>query len=226
MICFLHGAAGHYGDWSDIIDEIPSHTASSFNLYDIVDLSIDEAAQRINNSHESGGILIGYSMGGRLALHCLLADNSPWDKAIIISAHTGLSSIKDKEIRKKIDYEWSLLAESNFDLFLNNWDKQNVFSDSMPIYRDYTQLNIASQISTSFKNWSLSNQKYLNPFLPNIRIPVCWVVGEKDPKFVEIGKTATTLIPNSELIISQSSGHRVPWDDQKFTLNTIKRFIK
>ena len=226
MICFLHGAAGHYRDWSDIIGELPSHDSNSLNLYDIVDQKINDAALTINDLNPDGEILIGYSMGGRIALHCLLADNSPWKKAIIFSTHTGLVSTKDKEIRRAHDNDWASLAESNFNEFLSNWNSQNVFSNSTLINRDYSQSNISSAISKSFINWSLAEQSFLNPFLQNIRIPVCWVVGQNDPKFVKIGETATKLIPNSELNISQASGHRVPWDDQKFTIQTIKSFLQ
>jgi len=225
-MCFLHGAAGHYTDWSEIIGQLPSHDSTSFNLYNIVDHKINDAALKINDLNPDGEILIGYSMGGRIALHCLLADNSPWKKAIIFSTHTGLVSTKDKKIRRAQDNDWASLAESNFNSFLINWNSQNVFSNSSLINRDYRQSNIASAISKSFLNWSLAEQIYLNPFLQKIRIPVCWVVGQNDPKFVKIGKTATNLIPNSELNISQASGHRVPWDDQKFTIQTIKSFLQ
>ena len=44
-------------------------------------------------------------MGGRIALHCLLEDNSNWKRAVIISAHTGLVKRKNnKSELKKITF--------------------------------------------------------------------------------------------------------------------------
>ena len=88
MNCFLHGAVGHHKDWAKFINSIPNKNGFAPNLYEYVNHELTKSARIINNLTPDPQTLIGYSMGGRLALHCLLEDNSHWKRAIIISAHT------------------------------------------------------------------------------------------------------------------------------------------
>lgn len=226
MNCFLHGAVGHHKDWANFINSIPDKNGFAPNLYKYVNYDLKGSARIINSLNPDAQTLIGYSMGGRIALHCLLEDNSNWKRAVIISAHTGLVSEKEQQIRIKKDNDWASNAINKWDTFISKWEEQSIFKNSHLIKRNYSLYHQRANIALSFQNWSLGHQKFLEPYLDKIRIPILWIVGELDLKFLEIAGRACKILPNCDLIKFKSTGHRVPWDNPALTTKAINSFIK
>ena len=76
MIHALHGAVGMAGDWEGILPQ-----ARMWNLWTLLErgeVSLAEAGDMIASEAQDGDSLIGYSMGGRLALHALLSVKCQW----------------------------------------------------------------------------------------------------------------------------------------------------
>ncbi len=105
----LHGFLGLSHDWSPFPyinypqelthEELPFwEWASWFNQ------NVSSWSEKRNKKN----ILLGYSLGGRLAMHLLISKPELWDGAIIISAHPGLSSELEKEQRVAQDHEWAV----------------------------------------------------------------------------------------------------------------------
>ncbi|MCX6865074.1 MAG: hypothetical protein NTV46_02435, partial [Verrucomicrobia bacterium] len=84
-------------------------------------------------SRGNGRALLGYSMGGRLALHALLEENPPWQAAIIVSAHPGLEAEAERETRRTADAAWAHQAlTGNWQEFLAAWDAQPMLGITAP----------------------------------------------------------------------------------------------
>jgi 2-succinyl-6-hydroxy-2,4-cyclohexadiene-1-carboxylate synthase len=68
--------------------------------------------------------VIGYSMGGRAALH--LAPNAP--QHILVSTHPGLACAKARQKRQEADAAWIRLLETRpLEEFLEQWYAQTLF---------------------------------------------------------------------------------------------------
>lgn len=225
MIHCLHGAVGSFQAWERLCQDLDKSTNAIdlWRFFDQSKPSLAEAGHLISELAGSGDILLGYSMGGRLALHALLADPKKWKAAIIISAHPGL--ITEREERQKIDQKWALLSKRNWASFLHLWNNQDILAASS---QELHQADIEDQdsVSQSFLHWSLGNQKNLRQDLPKITCPVLWVTGGNDQKFTAFAKEATTLLPNSEHLIIPESGHRVPWDHPEEFCKSVQAFLK
>ena len=107
MIHLLHGAVGHPSDWGDFIPLLEPHAAVAPDLYGDEIASFDEIGKAINGAGQTGDVLIGYSMGGRLALHALIDSTAPWSKAVIIGADPGSGLDVERVAR---DTAWAALA--------------------------------------------------------------------------------------------------------------------
>jgi len=101
MIWGLHGAVGMAEDW-DVFGEIQGVDLWSFLKEG--EMSLDEAGQKVAEMASDGDTLVGYSMGGRIALHAL--GKRQWKKVIIVSAHPGLESAHQE--RLKNDECWGI----------------------------------------------------------------------------------------------------------------------
>ncbi len=171
-------------------------------------------------------ILVGYSMGGRLALHALL-ERGPWDAAVIISANPGLRNSEEASARRASDTVWATRAlTSRWDEFLENWNSQKILGEPMRDEREDKKLmQRRREIARSFVDWSVGNQKSLWDRLAEIEIPVLWVAGGKDGKFAEIAEEAGSLAGNFQVAIAPDAGHRVPWENQEWLLERISKFL-
>ena len=160
-------------------------------------------------------ILIGYSMGGRLALHALL-EGGPWDAAIIISANPGIRDHGEAAARRAADTVWATQALTlPWKDFIEKWNTQPILGSAMRDSREDGKLiQRRREIARSFVDWSVGNQQPLWDRLSEIKIPVLWVAGEKDVKFRTIAEEASSLADNFQLAIAPDAGHRVPWENE------------
>ncbi|HVJ47114.1 MAG TPA: hypothetical protein VM511_12050, partial [Luteolibacter sp.] len=75
-------------------------------------------------------------------------------------------------------------------------------------------------------DWSVGAQQPLWDRLSEIRIPVLWIAGESDPKYVALAGRAAALTPKGVLEIIPGSGHRVPWERPITFAERVARFLK
>lgn len=169
------------------------------------------------HSPREGDILLGYSMGGRLALQLL--ERQPFAKAVIVSA--GLNA-PDEERRAR-DEEWARRFESEeWSSLMRAWNAQPVFGGHAleRHERDYDRAELVRQL----REWSPAVLP--PPRLEEIATPVLWVAGERDAKYVEIARRAVARLPHAELWICPEAGHRVPWEQPEPFVQRLRRFIE
>lgn len=164
-----------------------------------------------------GDMLIGYSMGGRLALQAL--ETERLRKAVIVSA--GLNAPDDE--RRKRDEEWARRFESEeWTSLMRAWNAQPVFGGHTLERReeDYDRAELARQLR------EYSPAVLPSPRLERIETPVLWIAGERDAKYAEIGKQAVARLPNAELWICPGAGHRVPWEQTEAFVERLRAFLE
>ena len=236
----LHGAAGMAADWRGFAKilaatGIGSRAVDLWRFLECQPMSLTEFGSALN-ADASGQVfrgssraLLGYSMGGRLALHALLEKDHPWQAAIIVSAHPGLETEPERASRRATDAQWATQSlAGNWQQFLDAWNAQAVLGTA-PMRDPQASSSLIArrrEVARSFVDWSLGTQQPLWERLGEISIPVLWVAGENDPKFLALAERATALIPNAHLAIAPGAGHRVPWEAESWFADQVARFLK
>jgi 2-succinyl-6-hydroxy-2,4-cyclohexadiene-1-carboxylate synthase len=192
VIWALHGFLGLPSDWKDFPVRAPAITpfptleawASDFNQ------KVQQEAPGCRH------VLMGYSMGGRLALHAYHQNPDMWSQVYLISTHPGLAS--GHEDRLAADEAWAKRFESDsWYPLVADWMAQKVFEKSrspLRVESDFDRNHLAAYL----RNYSLGRQKIL------LTDKVHWMVGERDPIY-------RTLLPHAEVI--PDAGHRVIFDN-------------
>jgi 2-succinyl-6-hydroxy-2,4-cyclohexadiene-1-carboxylate synthase len=236
----LHGAVGMAADWRGLSKQLATSGISTravdlWRFLECCPMPLPDFGKALNA--EAGGevfrgngrALLGYSMGGRMALHALLDQPHPWQAAVIVSADPGLESEPACVTRRAADAEWASQAlTANWPQFLSAWDAQAVLA-STAIRDPQTSSRLMMrrrEIARSFVDWSLGTQKPLWDRLGEISIPVLWIVGENDPKFRTLAERAVSRLPNATLVIAPGAGHRVPWEAELWFADQVARFLK
>jgi 2-succinyl-6-hydroxy-2,4-cyclohexadiene-1-carboxylate synthase len=231
MLYCLHGTLGTPKDWELIPFKRPYKAVDLYNKY--ADLSLEGFAKQFNRDVASDGeemrVLVGYSLGGRLALHALIDNPGLWDCAVIISANPGFSQDTEKEPYLKRDLKWSRLFKSepiNWQNVFLEWEAEDVFKNAQISFeRDPKDYNIKA-LSSSFENWSVGGQKDLTSQINDLHIPILWVTGEGDKKYQTMAKWILLRHQLSGSIMIEQSAHRVPWENPHRFTAEVEKFLR
>jgi 2-succinyl-6-hydroxy-2,4-cyclohexadiene-1-carboxylate synthase len=227
MIWALHGMIGDLTDWNFLKEKVPS--VQAVRLWTEVDRYEPWAERFCARVREVDPepVLLGYSMGGRLALHALQHDPSLWRGAIIVSSHPGLRGRDERKLRWKADDEWAMkMRELPWDVFVKIWNQQSIFAGS-PLPDERQSLFLWRQaITLAFSLWGLSRQNDLRVNFPQISCPVRWITGELDVTYTGLGREAVSLLPLAQHAIIPQAGHRVPWEEPEAFIAEVQAFLQ
>jgi len=206
MIC-LHGFLGRGADWDFLRDAGFDIRAPSLFAGDSLDAVHPEA----------GDVLLGYSMGARLALHLMQTHRVA--KAVLISA--GIASPEPG--RQELDETWARRFESEpWDSVVEAWNAQAVFGGRPnPLTRNEADYD-RKKLAAALREWSPA---VMHMNLRDIAIPTLWVAGEHDSKYRDAATRASQRLPNAELWICPDAGHRVPWEQPARFIDRLREFV-
>lgn len=233
MIWLLHGFLGRGNDWSVLSEELRSAGVETVTP-DLFGQPLDTqsmsqwAATFVQGVRGTGGdnhALVGYSMGGRLALHALLAAPDIFRRAVMVSTGLGIEDSSARKERTTSDEQWARCFEHEEWKAVNQaWNRQEVFRDTLSSSRQESDFNRAA-LALALRRWSPAADEPLAGSLPSIRASVLWIVGERDDKYVQEGRRAVRLIPRAELMIMTGAGHRVMLDQPERFNSAVKKFL-
>jgi 2-succinyl-6-hydroxy-2,4-cyclohexadiene-1-carboxylate synthase len=166
--------------------------------------------QAIDVMHEAipaeGDVLLGYSMGGRLALQALLG-GARYRKAIFVS--TRVSDAEPN--RRESDEAWARRFESEeWTSLLRAWNAQDLFG-GQAVERREEDFDRAA-LARALREWSPAVLPPVSSRLHEIDIPTLWIAGGRDAKYVAEARRGADSIANARLEIIEGAGHRVPWE--------------
>ena len=160
-------------------------------------------------------ILLGYSLGGRLALHACLAKPDLWSGVTVVSSDAGSGGPDEKKLQLEKDKKWAERFRSEpMESLLAEWDDLPVFcSIPNPVPRNPEELD-AEKIARLFEVFSKGCQRDLLPELSKLQAPpVLYLSGENDKKYGELGEKLAASCPIVRHRVISQAGHRVPWEN-------------
>jgi len=184
-----------------------------------------QRAQR--DSQDEKTFLLGYSLGGRLALHACLARPDLWSGVIVVSGDPGSDGPDQKKLQLEKDKRWAERFRSEpIESLLAEWDDLPVFcSIPNPVPRNPEELD-AEKTARLFEVFSKGRQRDLLPELSKLQAPpVLYLSGEKDEKYGELGEKLAASCPIVRHRIVPQAGHRVPWENPDSFVEEILGFM-
>ena len=177
MIHFFHGQFDHPTVWNNY--QFLDHRTKSYNLYDLK----SEEIENIKTGPQD--ILIGYSLGGRIALKIASQNHYNLKKMILLSSHPGLDP-HEKGERRLWEEEILLRMRTNsMDKFFDFWNALPLFSQSTH-YRPLSK-SLFNKSIILFENNRLSNQPNFIEDILRYKEKILYVFGYKDKKYSDIG---------------------------------------
>jgi len=189
--------------------------------------SLPQCADDIAASMKAG-ILVGYSMGARMALHVALHHPKMVTRLVLISGTPGLKTEPERAARQKSDNELADRIETiGLSAFLDEWLALPIFSglSNETNQRNDRLRNTIQGLADSLRFAGTGTQESQWPNLHQLSMPVHLIVGELDEKFTSIAREMKPMISTSELTVVENAGHTVQLEDPTTTAQLLDSII-
>jgi 2-succinyl-6-hydroxy-2,4-cyclohexadiene-1-carboxylate synthase len=228
QLILLHGFTGSAANWNALIDRFAPHfTVIAPDLLGHgqtespadperyrIERAADDLAAIMRCFSDSPVNLLGYSMGGRLALYTALHYPTLVRRLLLESASPGLEDDSERQARRESD---NALAErierDGIAAFVEYWEALPLFATQTPEMRQSLRAgrlaNDSRGLANSLRGMGTGVQPPLWDRLGDVRMPVHLIAGRLDTKFTAIARRMHDLIPNSHLDIIPNAGHTV-----------------
>lgn len=167
------------------------------------------------NGQSSMVNLLGYSMGGRLALYLAVHYTQLFSALILESASPGLETETERSARRASDHALAgRIERDGMASFVREWEalplwasQQQLASEKRAALRAQRLGNNPTGLANSLRGMGTGAQPSLWPHLPQLTLPVLLLAGELDEKFVGINRKMHRLLLNSHYEIVAGAGH-------------------
>jgi 2-succinyl-6-hydroxy-2,4-cyclohexadiene-1-carboxylate synthase len=163
--------------------------------------------------------LMGYSMGGRLALYLACQFPQQFSSLFLESASPGLVTEAERELRRHQDERLATeLASEHWPTFLARWYAQPLFDTlrHSPQFEEMLQRRLHNrphQLAQALRGLGTGTQPSLWNEMAALTMPMTLVVGDRDRKFVQINQSMVVRQPLAQLKILSDCGHTAHAED-------------
>ncbi len=229
LLC-LHGFAGSPATWGAVLAELPwkwqAWCPYLFGHGPEPDLGSPqgfkgEVARLVAGLRERGWSedvhLVGYSLGGRLALGMLAEAPEVFGSAILIGAHPGLTDRRERMQRVRADESWAqLLEKEGMDTFVDRWEALPIFADQQTLspeiqkgQRTWRRSHDPRGLALAMRTLGLGSMPSYWSALSTLGVPTTVMVGALDTKFLSFAEPMVERLRVGRLLVVPEAGHNV-----------------
>lgn len=178
-------------------------------------------------------VVMGYSMGGRMALQLALAAPSRVDALIVESASPGIASVEERQVRMETDH---LLArqieEHGMNWFVDRWEAQPLFASQQRLptqirseLRRQRLGNSPRGLANSLRGMGAGSCEPLGGRLPELTMPVLLIAGELDEKYRCLARTMADALAKPTVKVVPRAGHAVHLERPDIFAGLVRGFL-
>ena len=247
VLLFLHGFMGGSADWADIAISLSDEYQSiAVDLPGHGKTVVTGGPDAYKMENCAAGLLclmeeleiskcslVGYSMGGRLALYLAVRFPEQFSKVVIESASPGLKTKQERQARIVRDEELSqLLKAGPLDQFLAKWYDQPLFATLKKDQVRFKELvksrlnNDKAGLALSLRMMGCGAQPSLWEEFYKVKSLLFIIAGEKDEKFQKIGRKLAAECKMASLSIVRNAGHNVHFENFEEYVKQVRGFLR
>ena len=224
--------------WQRIAVDLPGHGRSPAppqpSRYSIEAMAESVARLAATAADESYHV-IGYSMGGRVALALAAAHPHVCRSVALISATAGMTDEAERAHRRQADEALAdRIGEHGLEQFVADWMAAPMW-DTLRACLSETEWEASMRqrlgcdpvgLANSLRAGGTGSMTPLWDRLATLAVPTLIVCGALDGKFVELGRRMSELLPHSELAVMSGVGHAVHLEAPDLCADTVADFMR
>ena len=178
--------------------------------------------------------LLGYSMGGRAALHLAAAAPDRIHSLVLESASPGIRTVKDRAARVRADGRLAdLLEGEGIKAFVDRWEQVPLFASQaglpLPVraaLRSQRLRNNPLGLANSLRGMGTGEMEPLFDRLSKLDVPTRLIVGALDEKYRSLGREMADALPRATLAIVENAGHAVHLEQPDAFASIVLEFLE
>lgn len=248
VIVFLHGFTGSTATWREVLEQLRgNYRTVAIDLTGHGKTTVPEEVSRYTMEAQTADLealfeqlglerftLVGYSMGGRVALGYTVQYPKRVASLILESASPGLKTEAERSARRASDHLLAarIIAEGLLK-FVDFWASIPLFhtQKALPIekqqwIREERLGQQAKGLANSLNGIGTGNQLSYWEKLETISAPVTLITGEIDGKFVAIAREMKRTFLDARHVIVHKAGHAVHVEKPEKFVTIIEEHMK
>jgi 2-succinyl-6-hydroxy-2,4-cyclohexadiene-1-carboxylate synthase len=177
--------------------------------------------------------LLGYSMGGRVALHLAAAAPERINRLVLESASPGIADDAERAARAAADDALADRIEAEgLEWFVEHWTAIPLFASQSALpepmrlaQRERRLAQRALGLANSLRGMGAGRQVSLWERLSDIDLPALIISGELDRKYVEIGAAMAARMPQARHVVVPDAGHTVHLEQPQAFNEIVVRYL-
>jgi 2-succinyl-6-hydroxy-2,4-cyclohexadiene-1-carboxylate synthase len=246
-LLLLHGFTGSAATWAPAVDRLASsHRTMAVDLlgHGRSDAPVD--AHRYGFAQTTRDLLVlldalgiaqagvmGYSMGGRLALSLAVMAPERVSVLILESTSPGLREAGARRARAKQDAKLAaMLEQDDMAAFVDRWEELPLFRSQRRLPEPVRAALRAQRLhhnpiglANSLRGVGQGAQPPMHDRLPELPMPMLLIAGALDADYCTLGREMSRLIPGSRLVIVPDAGHTVHVEQPDAFYRVVLNFL-
>ncbi|MGG2056156.1 2-succinyl-6-hydroxy-2,4-cyclohexadiene-1-carboxylate synthase [Lysinibacillus pakistanensis] len=242
----LHGFTGSTATWRNLAKALPhirviavdciGHGQTAVpkeNSRFSMDEQIQDLEEVIRKLQLEQFTLLGYSMGGRIALSYAIAYPERIKRLILESASPGLRTSQERSERCVRDNELAeKIIHNGLQSFVNAWENIPLFESQKSLPDNVRQMIRTERLSQkveglagSLRGIGTGNQPSNWMSLAQLEFPVLLITGTLDEKFCKIAQEMKALLKNVKHTTVNNAGHAIHVENPAEFATIIEEYL-
>ncbi len=178
--------------------------------------------------------LVGYSMGGRVALSLAVARPDLVGRLVLIGASPGIADDDERRLRRERDDVLAQrLVTDGLESFVDAWlalpmfaSLQNLGGAWQAEDRRRRLQNDPAGLANSLRGTGTGSMPPLHQNLRDLDLPTLVIAGSLDAKYAKIGAQMVSAFPDAQLVTIVNAGHAAHVESPASVAGAITAFLR
>jgi 2-succinyl-6-hydroxy-2,4-cyclohexadiene-1-carboxylate synthase len=195
--------------------------------------AVDDLTALLHHLDIERTALLGYSLGGRVALHFAVEAPHLLRALVIESASPGIEDDMERDARFASDAQLAASIEADgIESFAERWQAQPLFASQRQLptavldeQRRQRLDNSTLGLANSLRGMGAGAQRWLLPELPQIDVPTVFLAGALDQRYAALAPVMAAAIPNADHHVVEGAGHTVHLEEPEAWSRLVTDFL-
>lgn len=226
MVLFIPGFMQRGDAWRPVAELLPERYPS--RLLDHAEHTFEGRMREILDSGAS--VLVGYSLGGRLALRAALRSPESFSAVVLVGATAGIEEGPLRATRAEADEKLASWMEAMpIEDIVGLWERQPLFADQSDALVEEQR---PGRLSHDPRQLALilrtAGQGVLDPVwheLRGLELPLLAIAGARDDGYSAAAKRIASTAPRGQVAIVEEAGHAAHLQQPERVASLIAEFL-
>src|SRR4051812_1595994 len=212
-VTFVPGFMQRGEAWEPVAARLGADGASYRSTrVDFTTWTFEERIEELLDAAPPGAAVVGYSMGGRLALHAALREPARFGALVLVGVTAGIEDRGEREERRRSDEslaEW--MERRSIEEVVARWEANPVFATQPAALKASQRAGRLSHDPRRLAELLRSAGQGATPpvwdRLDALRTPVLLTAGERDRRYATAARRMAGRLPHARVRLVRDAGH-------------------